>query len=832
MKIFTLLSIATSFYNAPKARYSMKRCLYVLLVLLCLFPLTSCRAEISDHDHTVTQNTVMETTTEFSALTDIESSSDTAGDSTILSPVRYTIDYEITDIFEKYPEIKTATPIIYHKNGQLYINALMYRNQTFQYKLSVLDDNGNLIAYDLPPFEENNIIPRFVYPLENGKYVLLYSPSREDKRNERHLTITDADGKFEKSVYISNYTVEKTIQVFEEQTNFGITERFIFIDKYDGYEYCYDMHLTETLLGHVYQIKKYLGDKRFSYGTSISNFFTVDLKTKETKEYALYLPTNLEMARIYCGSDKNYYYEDSNGIYQYQGNDQPIKILDRYDSGLRSDKEGVISIYILNSQAVFEYNAGTGRLLLYRMSHIPDTDTRNVIQIDVMGLTTEAQAWLADCVTQFNNQNDAYKIRLNMIGDIGGVILQDYYKETIEEMLLYGSHPDMLVVGDIGVLESYYEKNVFLDLNERISARLLGCVRSIGGDGTGQYQIPLNMHLVTLAATASTVPGQLTYDTFISIAEQLQDGQFLSAAFNITFFDIYSEFIDHDAKTSYFDSEEFRSAFRGLYEIQNDRTRYTDVYAGALSHGEQLYNSGMGNDLASYTRYGSENQYWTVNGTVGTALENGDLKFLSVEFNNIRAFPALKMLFGDTEFTLCGYPSRSGSSAYISSDLSAAVLWDTEYADGCAEFLNYLLSDSMQDALVSKDAGIPVTYSALSAAIDKYRYSFYDKNTADAVYNRNTPGFISLQPMEYSAEWLPAFDQLTADEQKRRICEITEDDKQILLRFFEDLRPRRKTVSMVQSIINEEISYWENNARSLEETTKIIDSRLWIYLNE
>ena len=107
LKIFALRSIATSFYNAPKARYSMKRCLYVLLVLLCLFPLTSCRAEISDHDHTVTQNTVMETTTEFSALTDIESSSDTAGDSTILSPVRYTIDYEITDIFEKYPEIKT-----------------------------------------------------------------------------------------------------------------------------------------------------------------------------------------------------------------------------------------------------------------------------------------------------------------------------------------------------------------------------------------------------------------------------------------------------------------------------------------------------------------------------------------------------------------------------------------------------------------------------------------------------------------------------------------------------------------------------------------------------
>ena len=30
----------------------------------------------------------------------------------------------------------------------------------------------------------------------------------------------------------------------------------------------------------------------------------------------------------------------------------------------------------------------------------------------------------------------------------------------------------------------------------------------------------------------------------------------------------------------------------------------------------------------------------------------------------------------------------------------------------------------------------------------------------------------------------------------------------------------------------EELSYWQNNARTLEETTKIIDSRVWIYLNE
>jgi len=28
------------------------------------------------------------------------------------------------------------------------------------------------------------------------------------------------------------------------------------------------------------------------------------------------------------------------------------------------------------------------------------------------------------------------------------------------------------------------------------------------------------------------------------------------------------------------------------------------------------------------------------------------------------------------------------------------------------------------------------------------------------------------------------------------------------------------------------VSFWEGSARTLEETTKIIDSRVWIYLNE
>ena len=36
----------------------------------------------------------------------------------------------------------------------------------------------------------------------------------------------------------------------------------------------------------------------------------------------------------------------------------------------------------------------------------------------------------------------------------------------------------------------------------------------------------------------------------------------------------------------------------------------------------------------------------------------------------------------------------------------------------------------------------------------------------------------------------------------------------------------------VMSIINEELSYWQSGVKTPEEIAKIIQSRVWIYLNE
>ncbi len=818
----------------------MKRFFVCLLIFLQVILLPACQTE-SLSSTPVGSDSI--TTAAHAAATAAvtESSTEPVTGDTLLSPVRYTIDYEITDIYDKYPEIKTTTPVFYTKDEQLYINALTYQNQEYQFRLIVLDTHGVPTEYPLPPFTENRIIPRYVYPLENGKFVLIYSPMNRNpaidstQSSERYLTIANEDGSFEKSVYISNfYTAEAYAQVFEDRSvyNEHYVELYIFVQQNGSDLVCYNRYLEETVVESTDEIivHKYLGNYRFLSGIHPWDLFTFGLYDEKINAYPMHIPTNWDNASVYTDSQKNLYLLNDSGIYQYRGNDQPIKILDMLESGLNFSNYWYLQI--INKEAVYTYRADTQQLLLYQMRKVPDTDTRATLRIDIMGLSDSVLSWLLDGVTQFNNQNSVYKVKLNAISDIGGVDLREYYRDVIDEMLLYGSHPDMVMTDHVSVLASYYEKGAFLDMNSRINQRLLGCARGIDGDDSTLYQIPFGMQLTTFAVPSANAPQKLTYDAFLSQMEQLQGGQYLTAFVPMTFYDIYADFIDYDAKTSRFNSEEFREVFLAMHTLQTEHERYMNKFAGELSFGVNLINTGVGDSLADYARYGNENEYWTLNGTVGTALDSGDLKYLSVAFNDMRAFPALKLIFGDTEFSLCGYPSMSGGGASITSTLSAAVLWDTEYADGCAAFLNFLLSDSMQNKLAASDIGLPVTYSAMSSTIDQHRYSIYDKMTADAMYKRNTPGYVSLKPQEISAVRLPEFDSMTQEEQQRRIVEITDEDKQMLLDFFEDVRPRRQTESVLQSIITEEISYWENNARSLEETTKIIDSRVWIYLNE
>ena len=63
------------------------------------------------------------------------------------------------------------------------------------------------------------------------------------------------------------------------------------------------------------------------------------------------------------------------------------------------------------------------------------------------------------------------------------------------------------------------------------------------------------------------------------------------------------------------------------------------------------------------------------------------------------------------------------------------------------------------------------------------------------------------------------------------VIEITDDDKAEIMHFFENFRTEN-TDETVAAIVKEELSAWESGAKSLDEVSKLIQSRVWIYLNE
>ena len=62
--------------------------------------------------------------------------------------------------------------------------------------------------------------------------------------------------------------------------------------------------------------------------------------------------------------------------------------------------------------------------------------------------------------------------------------------------------------------------------------------------------------------------------------------------------------------------------------------------------------------------------------------------------------------------------------------------------------------------------------------------------------------------------------------------ELTEADIDAFLMFLDDCHMTAGSDETVERIVTEELSYWKNSIKSLEETTKVIQSRVGIYLSE
>lgn len=204
-------------------------------------------------------------------------------------------------------------------------------------------------------------------------------------------------------------------------------------------------------------------------------------------------------------------------------------------------------------------------------------------------------------------------------------------------------------------------------------------------------------------------------------------------------------------------------------------------------------------------------------------VRNGEILLSELQLDNLNVFGSLYYLFDGKAFTLHGYPTETGECLLIDSEYDIHMSADSKVQRGAAEFLAYLLSDRIQQTDTLSMENFPITKSSFDAILDARRFFRFNTETPvspamlDSVtVNQIVYGFpLSEHPKEGQAD-IP----------------FPEEDKARLRALFYDTPTQSMVDSTLTSILTEELSAYQAGIRTLEETQKILQSRLYIYVNE
>ncbi len=549
-------------------------------------------------------------------------------------------------------------------------------------------------------------------------------------------------------------------------------------------------------------------DGLYILGDSVSQVCWVDMRVGYLEPYEdLPLPQGWENSCnfITYGGDGSLYCTYNDSVFQCDGEGGAKEIL-RFSEGA-CDSFGIYWVVDKSSVFYISYNPELPydyqQLCLLKTQLPIAADSRTDLTLAV--LSDENFDWLKNIILEFNAQSDAYRVTL----------LDFRYREKgdnpTEDFNIYlqeNGSPDMVVFQRDFDSRIYTDKGMLSDLAPQFGDSLLGCARSaFTTDNGALYLLPLSMQAELFVSSSAILDGILTWDILQDMTDVvLHDTTGRQA---VTSFDVVDhlmdfslfDFYDTDMQSASFDTDTFRNRIRLLESL---KTRGTVSEYGFLHRA-----------FSTNFRYGLVDSAAIVD-----AIRTGDVRLLYVPFQTVGAYSVLTRIFGDTPFTLCGYPSADGNIPCISVNSSnlLGVFDASANPDGCAAFIAFLLSDEIQSSDMLLQNALPVTHGGFVGALEKHRYTYYSTMTAKS----------DLEPFDHSA--FPKPDYLTLGYYSE--CILTDSDIETVYHFFDTATSHASPDATVSQIVTEELSAYESGAKTLEEITRLMQSRVSIYLNE
>lgn len=437
-----------------------------------------------------------------------------------------------------------------------------------------------------------------------------------------------------------------------------------------------------------------------------------------------------------------------------------------------------------------------------------DAIEKYIITLAAKDISSELKSMIID----YNRSSVDYRIQVKSYGwDEGST-------ERFDMDLLSGNVPDIISLDQLNV-EKYATKGIFADLGALIDADetlsrsdFLPNVLEAAEIQGKLYRLPISFSVRSLVGKTSVIGERTTWtwDDFLELQRQYPNAEMLSEYSRIRMFDsflphIIDDFIDYDTGKSNFTDGSFGRFLEFTKTLPEDidwDTYYEGIdweeYDARYREDRTLlmltYNSGFDNNF-----YISDN-------------------------------------FGSVPINYIGFPTSSGNGNALYFNLQFAIGEKSIYKEEAWDFLKMVFEEEYQKEYVWTFPVIKTAFEEKKQeCIDMLLGDFEGDDYVDEVmpllsstYAEKslvaTPGNVIVEPE--LPETLPTDNGVS--ERTQRFLEFVEENYRMATTATKLARQEDPMIEVIQS----EAAAYFDGAKSLEETCKIIESRVNLYLAE
>ena len=404
-------------------------------------------------------------------------------------------------------------------------------------------------------------------------------------------------------------------------------------------------------------------------------------------------------------------------------------------------------------------------------------------------------------ISKFNKENSKYKIR---VVDYSVYNTQDTdYKGGITVFkgdVATGKIPDIIMTDGVPNVESYINKGLFEDLTPYLekagiskSDFLDNIVEAGSKDGKLYNLIPFyTIQGFLIKAEYTNANNSISIDDYMNLEKKY------NCVGTSIYYEDKSNVIEHSLG---FNTSDFLDVKTGKCNFDSDDFKKVLVFANEFAADTDESDKRFGNI--------------TYQGAFAK-----DLMLLSnTGMNSFRQTYRIEQSMYGKEAAFIGFPNGDGDSKpVITPNISVAISSKSKEKEGAFEFVKMLISEDFQtqvDNGTSGNAGLPILKSAFEAMAETSKQPYSVKDASGAI----VPVDPELNTYELGGKQY-TYQEIT-DEHLEYLKNVVKSADHVL--YKED---------KILNLINEEAAPYFAGQKSVDEVTKIINSRVDIYVKE